>query len=101
MCGKGSVQPLREAENEETWGCHEGSAPKARTISAWGNAPGDEKNRGMWGGFSTRPGGLESRRTCFLVRRTIPMGLIYGAGFQPLMIPVNLPPGALPQDRHR
>ena len=31
------------------------------------------------------------------VRRTIPMGLIYGAGFQPLMIFVNLPPGALPQ----
>jgi len=31
------------------------------------------------------------------VRRTIPMGLIYGAGLQPLMILVNLPPGALPQ----
>ena len=31
------------------------------------------------------------------VRRTIPMGLIYGAGFQPLMVLVNLPPGALPQ----
>jgi phage baseplate assembly protein W len=25
------------------------------------------------------------------------MGLIYGAGLQPLMILVNLPPGALPQ----
>jgi len=31
------------------------------------------------------------------VRRTIPMGLIYGAGLQPLMILVNLSPGALPQ----
>ena len=31
------------------------------------------------------------------VRRTIPMGLIYGTGLQPLMICVNLPPGALPQ----
>jgi len=35
------------------------------------------------------------------VRRTIPMGLIYGAGFQPLMILVNLPPGALPQSSRR
>ena len=31
------------------------------------------------------------------VRPTTPMGLTYGAGFQPLMIFVNLPPGALPQ----
>ena len=31
------------------------------------------------------------------VRRTISMGLIYGAGLQPSMILVNLPPGALPQ----
>ena len=31
------------------------------------------------------------------VGRTIPGGLIYGAGFQPFMILVNLPPGALPQ----
>ena len=31
------------------------------------------------------------------VRRTIPMGLHYDAGLQPLMILVNLPPGALPQ----
>ena len=31
------------------------------------------------------------------VRRTIPRGLIYGTGLQPLMIIVNLPPGALPQ----
>ena len=31
------------------------------------------------------------------VRRTIPMGLLYGAGLQPLMILVNLPPwGAAP-----
>jgi len=31
------------------------------------------------------------------VQRAIPMGLIYGAGFQPLMIFVNILPGALPQ----
>ena len=31
------------------------------------------------------------------VRPTTPMGVTYGAGFQPLMILVNLSPGALPQ----
>ena len=31
------------------------------------------------------------------VRRTTPIGLIYGAGLQPLTILVNLLPGTLPQ----
>ena len=70
-------------------------APKARFIPAWGNAPGDEKKRGK--GLKARPmEAVMPQSLLGAIRRTIPTGLIYGAGLQPSVIFVNLPPGALP-----
>jgi len=70
------------------------SAEGATYISR-GNAPGDEKKRGK--GLKARPmEAVMPQSLLGAIRRTIPTGLIYGAGLQPSVIFVNLPPGALP-----